>query len=70
MEEELNKIIEIVKKKYKVEELVQNIVNKKGYCLPLFLVIHDDGSEYIQESEDEYDFCGLYSERARFFLLV
>lgn len=53
MQEELNKIIEIAKKKYDIKE--------KRNSNAVFLVIHDDGNEYIQEADD-VDLYGLYSE--------
>lgn len=59
MQEELNRIIEMAKKKYNVEELQKKVLDKGYACLPLCLVILDDGSEYIQESDDTYDFYGL-----------
>ena len=44
MQEELNKIIEMAKKKYNISE--------ERTTTPIFLVIHDDGSEYVQEADD------------------
>lgn len=59
MQEEINKIIEMAKKKYNISEIKNNILKKKGFCDSLFLVLRDDGSEYIQECEDTYDFYTL-----------
>ena len=44
MQKELNKIIEIAKKKYNISE--------ERTATAVFLVIHDDGREYIQEADD------------------
>lgn len=60
MQEELNKIIEMAKKKYNLEEVQRKVLDKGYKCLTLYLVIHDDGSEYIQECDD-IDLYGLNS---------
>lgn len=52
MEKELNRIIEMTKKKYNIEKIQEGVA--------IFLVIHDDGSEYIQIA-DEDDLYGIYS---------
>lgn len=53
MQEELNRIIELTKKKYNISE--------EKSTRNLYLIVHNDGSEYIQEC-DEDDLYGLCSE--------
>lgn len=56
MQEEINKIIEMAKKKYNF--------SSESHHYPVFLVIHDDGAEYLQEM-DEDDFYGYDSCNGR-----
>lgn len=50
MNDELEKIIKMYKEKYNIKE--------KRNSDSIFLVIHDDGREYIQEADD-YDLYGI-----------
>lgn len=53
MLEELEKIIEMAKQEYDIKG--------KNTGFSVFLVIHDDGSAYIQEASDDRSFDGLDS---------